>query len=224
LDELTGLLSQSIEASDSPNEDSIETGLDTLQKMIDQTPDVSSPLPAEDMDIISNEVRMNPMSTEDQTPREIKDFEKALNSYNQSQESTSQPLDAWDPNSELMPKIYEEEISLEDIITEGRKHMKNKDYDKALHCFDRVLEYDPQCLDAWSAKGDLFLQMSREEVSLEKLVIKGKMYMESREFDLALGCFDRALELDPQCLDAWSAKGIVLIEMEKGKKKRKMIS
>jgi tetratricopeptide (TPR) repeat protein len=176
------------------------------------------------MEVILNEVSMNLIPTEDQTPLEIKEFEKALNSYNQSHKPTSQPLDAWDPKSELMPKIYEEEISLDDIITEGRKHMKNKNYDKALHCFDRVLEYDPQCLDAWSAKGDLFLQMSREEVSLEKLVIKGRMHMENKEFDQALGCFDRALELDPQCLDAWSAKGIVLIEMEKGKRKRKMIS
>jgi tetratricopeptide (TPR) repeat protein len=224
LDELTGLLSQTIEASDSPSGDSLEAGLDTLQKIFDQSPDVSSPLPKEDMEVISNKVSINPVPTEDQTPLEIKEFEKALNRYNQSQEPTPKSLDAWDPNSELMPNIYEEEISLDDLITEGRKHMKNKDYDQALACFDRVLEYDPQCLDAWSAKGDLMLQMSREEVSLEKLVIKGRMHLEKREYDKALGCFDRALELDPQCLDAWSAKGIVLIEMEKGKKKRKMIS
>ncbi|UCE38429.1 MAG: tetratricopeptide repeat protein [Thermoplasmata archaeon] len=220
LDELAGLFSQTDDNLDYTGADNIESGLEVLQRMFNQNEDTLESYLGNDYGAVKNEVNIKSATTDDQTLSQIKEFEEALNSYNKSHELTSQSLDAWDTNSELMPEIFEEEISLDDLIAQGRKYMKNREFDKALSCFDRVLELDPQYLDAWSAKGDLMLQMSRDEVSLEKLVIEGRLHMEKREFDLALGCFERALELDPQCLDAWSSKGIVLMEMEKGKKKK----
>ncbi len=224
LDEITRSFADTDDNIDSLSVDSIEKGLDVLQRMLDQNDDDSEPFNGEDFAPLENEMALNQPATDDQRTLEFKEFEEALDIFTQSQDVSSQTLKYWEANKEIIPRCYEEEISLEDLIAKGRQHMKNRDYDKALACFDRVLEYDPQCLDAWGAKGDLMLQMSGKEFSLEKLVIQGRRHMEKMEYDQALGCFDRALELDPQCFDAWSAKGLALIEMEKKNKKGKTAS
>ena len=54
-----------------------------------------------------------------------------------------------------------------------------------------------------------------DDVSVEKLIVVGKTHLKKKEFEKALGCFNRALELDPNQLDAWIAKGDVLLEMGK---------
>ncbi len=57
--------------------------------------------------------------------------------------------------------------------------------------------------------------MVTNEVSVDKLIIVGREHLKRKEFEKALGCFNRALKLDPNHLDAWIAKGDVLLEMNK---------
>lgn len=57
--------------------------------------------------------------------------------------------------------------------------------------------------------------MVADDVSVEKLIVLGRMHLKRKEFEKALSCFNRALELDPNHLDAWIAKGDVLLEMGK---------
>ncbi|MEE9152146.1 MAG: tetratricopeptide repeat protein, partial [Thermoplasmata archaeon] len=57
--------------------------------------------------------------------------------------------------------------------------------------------------------------MVADEVSVDKLIIVGRNHLEKKEFEKALVSFNRALELDPQNLDAWIAKEDVLLEMGK---------
>lgn len=52
------------------------------------------------------------------------------------------------------------------------------------------------------------------DLSLEKLVNQGKIYMDRGEFKKAMACFDKALELDPQCTDAMSFKWDLMIKMD----------
>ena len=112
----------------------------------------------------------------------------------------------------------EDEGSIEILLLEGRKHMEMEEFEEAISYFDRVLELDPHHLDAWSAKGDALLGVSENKPTIEKLVIEGKEYLQRKEFEKALICFDRALELDPHHLDAWGLKGDALLEMERSEK------
>jgi tetratricopeptide (TPR) repeat protein len=45
---------------------------------------------------------------------------------------------------------------------------------------------------------------------IEELVLKGKSFLESGDFDKALGFFEQALLLDPKNPDLWNYKGISL--------------
>jgi tetratricopeptide (TPR) repeat protein len=109
----------------------------------------------------------------------------------------------------------EDEVSIKNLVIEGRKHMQVKEFEKALGYFNRALELDHQYLDAWSTKGNLLWETGQDKDPIKNLVIEGKKYMQIKEFDKALICFDLALVLDPQYLDAWSAKGNLLRETTK---------
>jgi|TARA_B100001105_G_scaffold106685_1_gene85478 Flp pilus assembly protein TadD len=45
---------------------------------------------------------------------------------------------------------------------------------------------------------------------IEELVLKGKSFLESSDFEKALGVFEQALLLDPKNPDLWNYKGISL--------------
>ena len=45
---------------------------------------------------------------------------------------------------------------------------------------------------------------------IEELVLKGKSFLESGDFEKALGVFEQALLLDPKNPDLWNYKGISL--------------
>ena len=45
---------------------------------------------------------------------------------------------------------------------------------------------------------------------IEELVLKGKSFLESGDFDNALGFFEQALLLNPQNPDLWNYKGTAL--------------
>ncbi len=45
---------------------------------------------------------------------------------------------------------------------------------------------------------------------IEELVLKGKFFLESGDFDNALGFFEQALLLNPQNPDLWNYKGTAL--------------
>ncbi len=109
----------------------------------------------------------------------------------------------------------EDEVSIESLVIEGEKHMQIKEFEKALGYFNRALELDPLYLDAWSTKGNLLWEAGQDKDPIKNLVIEGKKHMQIKEFDKALICFDLALVLDPQHLDAWSAKGNLLRETTK---------
>lgn len=55
----------------------------------------------------------------------------------------------------------------------------------------------------------------KEEPETQKLVLEGRSEITKGHFAAALKFFNQALELDPQCWDAWSAMGDALMEMGK---------
>jgi tetratricopeptide (TPR) repeat protein len=63
------------------------------------------------------------------------------------------------------------------------------EYEKAIECFDRVLEVDKNDEFAWTSKGSALYSLKR--------------------YDDAVSCFDRALEIDPQSLEAVQFKELI---------------
>ena len=71
--------------------------------------------------------------------------------------------------SETETEYAEENVSpktngpLEYLVDKGREYIGKKDFSKAMMCFDKALEMDNGYSEAWSAKGDAFIEMGQVE-------------------------------------------------------------
>ena len=67
---------------------------------------------------------------------------------------------------------------------------------------------------AYSIKaGDV--QVSRTELSLKEIILKGNEYLDSRHLSVALDYYDQAIKIDPNYAYAWNNKGIALRNLGK---------
>jgi predicted O-linked N-acetylglucosamine transferase (SPINDLY family) len=93
----------------------------------------------------------------------------------------------------------------------GEALLRDHRFDDALANFDRALELDPKSLAAWLGRAHV-LGLSRriaeaknacqealaiEPMSVNGLVQLGQCHLFQAEIDLAIGCFDKALSIDP---------------------------
>ena len=65
------------------------------------------------------------------------------------------------------------------------------EYKKALECYDKALEMDPNFIMAWISKGNMFRELGKPEEAVE--------------------CYDKALEINPHSSDALNNKGSILM-------------
>jgi len=105
-----------------------------------------------------------------------------------------------------------QEKSLQQLITEGYKLFKEENYEEAIEIFDRIIEVEPECADAWLYKGySLSLQGKHTEALLcyeeilrirpedvEALFGKGFSLFKNKNYEEALIYFDKALKVDPE--------------------------
>lgn len=77
----------------------------------------------------------------------------------------------------------------------GIAYSSMNQYDIALECSDRALEFDPNFLDAWNDRGLFFLYL--------------------KNYDQAISCFDKAIDLDPDYAFAYRNKGLAFHELKK---------
>ena len=81
-------------------------------------------------------------------------------------------------------------------LIEGKEPEEaRKKYEKAIECYDKALEINPNYAEAWNNKG----------VALSKL----------RRYEEAIECFNRALKINQNDAEAWNNKGNVLDELGK---------
>ncbi len=106
---------------------------------------------------------------------------------------------------------------LKELMVEDKAHLDGQKIpikpSGVSHLDGHPIQKTPQ-MGKLDAHGPGYMPPADIQASLEKLVNKGKLHMEKGEFQEAMTCFDKALELDPQCVDAWGAKGNLLLEME----------
>eukprot|EP01124_Arcella_intermedia_P025516 TRINITY_DN4573_c0_g1_i1.p1 TRINITY_DN4573_c0_g1~~TRINITY_DN4573_c0_g1_i1.p1 ORF type:complete len:509 (+),score=136.94 TRINITY_DN4573_c0_g1_i1:19-1545(+) len=97
----------------------------------------------------------------------------------------------------------EEQISLgkfkESISynNQGCFQKRRKDYQEALKCFQKAIEYNPYNQKAWNNQGLTYIAME--------------------QYQEAIKCFKRVIEMDPQCPSAWTNEGMAWIRLKEYK-------
>ena len=104
--------------------------------------------------------------------------------------------------------------------------------EKAIECFNAVLEEEPNSAGVWVDKGRTLIELKRFEEAIlcfdkalelkSKIneptawVEKGSALLHLKKYEQALTCFNNSLEIDPGNIRAWWGKGLLLLnEMEK---------
>lgn len=121
-------------------------------------------------------------------------------------------------------------------------YYKQGKFQDAIGCFDRVIEMDPNHVDAWREKGICLNELGRYDAALqcfnrvlelgggtiptyyakgETLEKLGKETEDFALFEQAVASFDIVLEKDPENVNAWNYRGICLKELGKHEEARR---
>jgi tetratricopeptide (TPR) repeat protein len=98
--------------------------------------------------------------------------------------------------SQQSSEINIENISQEEIksagswIDKGNTLFIQKKFEEALDCYNKAIEFYPQCAPAWNNKATCLINLNRDEDAID--------------------AFDRVLEIDPQDAHVWYFKALVL--------------
>jgi len=126
-----------------------------------------------------------------------------------------------------MTIVYsEEDVDL--LFEKGIESYRNGNHDEAISYFDRVLEIEPDNLDALTNKGGLLSALEKHEEAIpyfdrvldiesnhvSALVNKASALGSLGEFDDAIFNLDRALEIEPKNINALTNKAAVLIDQD----------
>ncbi|HPJ29973.1 MAG TPA: tetratricopeptide repeat protein [Methanothrix sp.] len=103
--------------------------------------------------------------------------------------------------------------SADTLCKKGNVHINLNQWEKAIRCFDearnidpnfveicieaydKIIQINPQCSEAWNSKGDAVGSLGRYEDALE--------------------FFDKAIEIDPSDIHAWFHKSINLLDLSR---------
>lgn len=92
----------------------------------------------------------------------------------------------------LTPLVYSEE-QIDELLSKGRELLKNAEPKEALVIFDKMLEIEPNNVNALNNKGAAFLMLD--------------------EYEIAINYFDRVISIDPLHINSRLNKGNAFILM-----------
>jgi len=106
---------------------------------------------------------------------------------------------------------------------------QSRQFQSAIEYFDQAIKTDPNCWQAWEAKGRLFFDLGRKQDALalfDKQLEKDKnkyaawnnkgiVFRSLGRLEDALHCFTRAIGFNPKCSSAWNNKGKALSEFKR---------
>jgi len=122
--------------------------------------------------------------------------------------------------------VYSEDVDL--LLKNGLESYLDGKLEESMAYFDKVLEIEPNNLDALNNKGGLLNTLGDfseaivyfdrvleiEPNHVRALVNKGSTLGSLGKFDEAIFSLDRALEIDPENIDALSNKAAVFVDQE----------
>ena len=115
------------------------------------------------------------------------------------------------------------------LFERGEKFAREKNYEKALHCFDKVLKISPNFHFAWDSKGNCLLYLRRYEEARDiyqkgielnpqsvrlwfGLALAQKMLSKIQD---AMKSLDKILKLNSDFFPAWALRGVLFKEQGK---------
>lgn len=112
-------------------------------------------------------------------------------------------------------------------LTECIGYIDEKDYEKALECFDSVLQESPANIDALFGKALAMSEMNEwgkaiqiltsilniEPHNIECLKVKAEVFEVHEKFELALGCYSTLTKVAPSDENVWLDRGKLLEKM-----------
>jgi len=122
--------------------------------------------------------------------------------------------------------LGEDDEDINDLINKGLDAENVTEYDIALSYFDRVLQIEPDNLQALNAKGVIFAKTANYDEALtyfdkileidpenvDAMINKVALFAEQGKIEKATQFIDRILEIDPNNVEALYAKGEVLLK------------
>ncbi|HPZ09268.1 MAG TPA: tetratricopeptide repeat protein [Candidatus Eremiobacteraeota bacterium] len=90
------------------------------------------------------------------------------------------------------------ESAVEDIselITRGRRLIREGRYEEALECYDRYLNIESEDMERWHEKGEILKKLG--------------------QYEEGLNCYNKALEINPTYLESLIKKGELLVNQKK---------
>jgi tetratricopeptide (TPR) repeat protein len=123
------------------------------------------------------------------------------------------------------------ELLLKELMLKGKEYYHKEDYDKAIDCYDKVLEIDPKHTIACGNKGLALSKLGKHNEAIEcydKVLevdydspiawySKGVALDKLRKHKEAIECYEKALKIDPKYTQAWNNKAVILHDLGKHK-------
>jgi tetratricopeptide (TPR) repeat protein len=124
-------------------------------------------------------------------------------------------------------QISKNELTWKEIMLKGNECFYNKEYDKAIECYDNALKINPSYALAWYNKGLTFFELKKYNEAIEcydnalkinpsyalALNNKGTVFDRLKKYNEAIECYDNALKINPSYALAWRNKGAVLCNL-----------
>jgi|GEM_PF-853802 len=115
-----------------------------------------------------------------------------------------------------------ERSDIKSLLAEGNNHYEAGEFEKAIQCFDRIIDFNPKCADAYYGKGLSLTKLGLYEEAIKNfdkvlavhptliqvLFQKGNTLAYLARFEEAIEHFDRVIKLNPDFIDAFTNKAI----------------
>ncbi|MFX1449880.1 MAG: tetratricopeptide repeat protein [Promethearchaeota archaeon] len=104
---------------------------------------------------------------------------------------------------------------------EGIRHMNIKNYEKAIHCFTKSLYYDSQKASPWFNLAIAYLHINLDPYFALIFYLINFFSLKSDPYYLEnkiITCFQKAISIEPDFLDAWHNLGYLYYELEEFEK------
>lgn len=105
-------------------------------------------------------------------------------------------------------------------LEKGKIILGNKLFFNSIRCFDKALEIDPKCTEAWFLKGYCLFQVGSITTEIHTgesprsaNIVWSQLENLRKTLIEALDCFEKAIEINPQYIDAQYYKGACLVEI-----------
>lgn len=127
------------------------------------------------------------------------------------------------------PHLSKNKPNVNLIVRECDEYFLRDEYDKAIECYDRAIEADPDLVDAWHKKGNALYNKEEYDEALrcydkaslinpnhfDSWYKKGLTYKKKNHHNLAIKSYETALQIRANSSDAWYEKGISLSHLKR---------